>query len=119
MERLFTEIEMPLVFTLYDMERNGVKAEGEALKIYGGQLGERIVQLETEIYEEAEEKFNINSPKQLGTVQQYRAESAEYSGPDRAWQADTKGICTGGGIYFPGCRLFSDRASDPGTLLRR
>lgn len=68
MERLFTEIEMPLVFTLYDMERNGVKAEGEALKIYGGQLGERIVQLETEIYEEAEEKFNINSPKQLGTV---------------------------------------------------
>lgn len=68
MEHLFTEIEMPLVFTLYDMERNGVKAEGEALKIYSEQLGSRIVQLETEIYEEAGEKFNINSPKQLGVI---------------------------------------------------
>lgn len=68
MDRLFTDIEMPLVFTLYDMERNGVKAEGEALKIYSGQLGARIIELEKEIYEEAGEQFNINSPKQLGHV---------------------------------------------------
>ncbi len=68
MDRLFTDIEMPLVFTLYDMERNGVKAEGEALKIYGSQLGKRIEELEKEIYEEAGESFNINSPKQLGVV---------------------------------------------------
>lgn len=68
MDRLFDEIEMPLVFTLYDMERNGVKAEGEALRIYSVQLGGRITELEKEIYEEAGEQFNINSPKQLGIV---------------------------------------------------
>ncbi len=68
MEQLFTEIEMPLVFTLYDMEQNGVKVEGDALKAYGDQLWGRIVALEKEIYEDAGETFNINSPKQLGVV---------------------------------------------------
>lgn len=68
MDRLFYEIEMPLVFTLYDMEQNGVKVEAEALKFYGSQLGARIVDLEQEIYEDAGETFNINSPKQLGIV---------------------------------------------------
>ncbi len=68
MDRLFTEIEMPLVFTLYDMERNGVRIEAEALKYYGDQLGAKIVELEKEIYEDAGETFNINSPKQLGVV---------------------------------------------------
>lgn len=65
---LFEEIEMPLVFTLYDMEKNGVKVEAEALKLYGDQLGDKIVELEKEIYEDANEMFNINSPKQLGVV---------------------------------------------------
>lgn len=68
MDRLFMDIEMPLVFTLYDMEVNGVKVEAEALKYYGDQLGAKIVELEKDIYEEAGETFNINSPKQLGVV---------------------------------------------------
>ena len=68
MLHLFEDIEMPLVFTLYDMERNGIRAEGEALKVYSSQLGGRISELEKEIYEEAGETFNINSPKQLGVV---------------------------------------------------
>ena len=68
MDRLFTEIEMPLVFTLYDMEQNGVRIEAEALKYYGDQLGSKIVELEKEIYADAGETFNINSPKQLGVV---------------------------------------------------
>ncbi|MCI8712563.1 MAG: DNA polymerase I [Ruminococcus sp.] len=68
MDKLFAEIEMPLLFVLYDMEREGVKVEGEALKIYGEQLGGRIVELEKEIYGLAGETFNINSPKQLGVV---------------------------------------------------
>ncbi len=59
---------MPLVFTLYDMERSGLKVEAEALKYYGDRLGAKIVGLEKEIYEDAGEKFNINSPKQLGVV---------------------------------------------------
>ena len=68
MSRLFHEIEMPLVFTLSDMERAGVQVEAEALKAYGDQLGGRIVELEQEIYDLAGEEFNINSPKQLGVI---------------------------------------------------
>ena len=68
MESLFREIEMPLVFTLYDMEKNGVKVEAEALRIYGEQLGGKIAELETQIYELTGETFNINSPKQLGVI---------------------------------------------------
>ncbi len=68
MYQLFAEIEMPLVFTLYDMEQNGVRVEADALKAYGDQLGGKIRELETSIYEMAGEQFNINSPKQLGIV---------------------------------------------------
>ena len=68
MERLFREVEMPLVFILYEMEQAGVKVEGEALKVYGDQLGARITGLEQEIYDMAGEEFNINSPKQLGVI---------------------------------------------------
>ena len=68
MKKLFDEIEMPLVFTLYDMEKNGVKVEAEALKIYGEQLGNKIVEVEKQIYELTGENFNINSPKQLGVI---------------------------------------------------
>lgn len=68
MKQLFDDIEMPLVFALYDMERAGVKIEAEALKYYGSQLGTKIVTLEAEIYQIAGEEFNINSPKQLGVV---------------------------------------------------
>ena len=68
MEKLFREIEMPLVFTLFKMEQNGVKVEGEALRVYGEQLGGKITELEKEIYELVGEEFNINSPKQLGVV---------------------------------------------------
>ncbi|MCI9439688.1 MAG: DNA polymerase I [Ruminococcus sp.] len=68
MYSLFTDIEMPLLFTLYEMEQAGVKIEGEVLKEYGNQLGARILELEKEIYGLAGETFNINSPKQLGVV---------------------------------------------------
>lgn len=68
MTRLFMDIEMPLAFTLFDMEQAGVKVKAEELKDYGQQLGGRISELETEIYEIAGETFNINSPKQLGVV---------------------------------------------------
>ena len=68
MTELFREIEMPLVFTLYEMEQAGIHVEGEALKVYGDQLGSRIVELEKEIYDMAGETFNINSPKQLGVI---------------------------------------------------
>lgn len=68
MQQLYQEIEMPLVYTLYEMEREGVQVNGEALKTYGENLSEKITELEQEIYQEAGEEFNINSPKQLGVI---------------------------------------------------
>ena len=68
MEKLYDEIEFPLVWTLYDMERAGVKILPDALQLYGENLQEGIRRLEEKIYEEAGETFNIQSPKQLGEI---------------------------------------------------
>lgn len=68
MWKLFKEIEMPLVFTLFDMEQNGVRVEADELKDYGNRLAVQISRLEQEIWQEAGEEFNINSPKQLGVI---------------------------------------------------
>ena len=65
---LFEEIEMPLSFVLYSMEREGVSVEKEALKEYGDALAVKIEKLENSVYEQAGEKFNLNSPKQLGEI---------------------------------------------------
>ena len=53
MEKLYREIEMPLVFTLDDMEKEGVRTDGAALKVYGEQLVGKIAELEQSIYEKA------------------------------------------------------------------
>ena len=68
MKALFDEIEMPLVFTLYDMEQEGIRVNAEELRKYGEALVGRIEELEHQIHEAAGEDFNINSPKQLGVI---------------------------------------------------
>lgn len=68
MKKLYDEIEMPLVYVLADMEKEGIRAEKAELESYGAQLTGRIAELETSIYEKAGETFNINSPKQLGVI---------------------------------------------------
>ena len=68
MWKLYKEMELPLVVTLFDMEVAGVRVDGEELKAYGEQLKVRIAEVEKAIYEAAGETFNINSPKQLGEV---------------------------------------------------
>lgn len=68
MDVLMRDIEMPLSLVLYDMEREGIEVRREELKAYGDALVERIDELEHSIYEQAGEKFNINSPKQLGEI---------------------------------------------------
>ncbi len=68
MLELYTGVEMPLVYTLFHMETEGIGVQREALKIYGDQLVGRIGELEQMIYAEAGEEFNINSPKQLGVI---------------------------------------------------
>ena len=68
MLKLFEQVEMPLLFTLDDMEKAGIRARAEELKVYGSQLQVRIEELEASIWEQAGETFNINSPKQLGVI---------------------------------------------------
>lgn len=65
---LYLSMEMPLVYTLYEMEQRGILVHKEALQEYGEQLVGRISQLEQDIYACAGEVFNINSPKQLGVI---------------------------------------------------
>ena len=68
MKTLFMDMEMPLLFTLSDMEKEGIRVNAEELKEYGQQLQVRIEELEKLIWEQAGEEFNINSPKQLGVI---------------------------------------------------
>lgn len=68
MQTLYDTIELPLVYTLSDMEKEGVHVDAEELKRYGEELAAQIAVLEKEIYEGAGETFNINSPKQLGHI---------------------------------------------------
>ena len=68
MYELYETIEMPLIFVLYDMQKFGIRVDKEALSDYSKVLVEKINVLEKEIYEEAGEEFNINSPKQLGVI---------------------------------------------------
>ena len=68
MRSLFDEVEMPLVFTLFDMEQEGMRVNAEELKAYGEALVDKISALEKNIHEAAGEEFNINSPKQLGVI---------------------------------------------------
>ena len=68
MQKLFLDMEMPLAYTLADMEKEGIRADAGILKEYAHQLGEKMRELEQEIYADAGEVFNINSPKQLGII---------------------------------------------------
>ena len=68
MRALYDKIELPCLFTLYEMEKNGVRVNKEDLKAYGERLMSRIETLTSEIYALAGEEFNINSTKQLGEI---------------------------------------------------
>ena len=68
MAKLYREVELPLSYVLYCMEREGIQADAQALKVYGDELASQITVLEKKIYEAAGEEFNINSPKQLAEI---------------------------------------------------
>ena len=68
MEKLYTEIERPLVFMLAEMEENGVAVDAEKLKAFSDELESEIHRIEDEIFAETGEEFNLNSPKQLGEI---------------------------------------------------
>ena len=66
--QLFSEVEMPLVPVLVTMERNGVALDTEIMRQMSHRLGEQLLQLETEIYNNVGHQFNINSPQQLSCI---------------------------------------------------
>ena len=68
LEELLYKIETPLIYVLADMEMTGVCIDNQALKDSSLKLREKLSQIEQEIYELAGEKFNINSPKQVGEI---------------------------------------------------
>ncbi len=68
LETVFHELEMPLVKTLAEMEVNGVKLNTVIFAGISEKIAARITNLEKTIYELAGEKFNINSPKQVGEI---------------------------------------------------
>ena len=67
-ERVFRDIEMPLLPVLAHMERQGVRLDCDALAETGRHFKERMSQLESEIFALAGHEFNITSPRQVGTV---------------------------------------------------
>ncbi len=68
LEPLMREIELPLIGVLAAMEREGLKLDAERLAAVGAGFGERIDQLEEDIYELAGEEFTIGSPQQVGRI---------------------------------------------------
>ena len=67
-EKLFYEIEMPLMPVLAEMEMNGVCIDTNSLAEISTQLTQRMLEIEKRIYELAGEQFNIASPKQVGDI---------------------------------------------------
>lgn len=68
LKRVFYEIEMPLLPVLYQMERAGIKIDGQYLRQLGKELTNRLASLQEEIWKSAGEQFNVNSPNQLKVV---------------------------------------------------
>ncbi len=68
LDGVMADMELPLCDVLADMEHIGCKVDRDKLHAFGRQLHERLLALETDIYELAGEQFNLNSPKQLGEI---------------------------------------------------
>jgi DNA polymerase-1 len=68
LERLYRELEQPLIEVLADMERSGVRVDPAALKTLEEELGADMEGLERKIFGLAGVEFNLNSPRQLGQV---------------------------------------------------
>lgn len=68
LNKLANEVEFPLISVLLDMEYTGVKIDDKGLKEISDELGGEIEQLRANVFKEAGEEFNLDSPKQLGEI---------------------------------------------------
>ncbi len=92
---LYSDVELPLVDVLIDMEKEGVRIDVEALRAYAAQLSDERSAIERQIYDLAGMQFNISSPKQLGEVlyeqlkvtdRPPRTATKQYSTAEEVWQ---------------------------------
>ncbi len=67
-QKLFEEIEMPLMEVLADMEIEGIRLDTDVLEEQSIKINKEIIELEKRIYQDADQEFNLNSPKQLGEI---------------------------------------------------
>lgn len=68
LDKVFSEIEMPLIPILATMEEAGIKIDCDQLALLAKRLSERVSQLTEDIYRQAGQEFNINSPAQLSVI---------------------------------------------------
>ncbi len=68
LDRLFFDVEMPLIEVLWDMEAWGIKVDEKFLRDFSREVKDKITNLKEDIYKAAGEKFNINSPQQLSRI---------------------------------------------------
>lgn len=68
LDKLYYEIEEPLIKVLVDLEYEGIKVDVDFLQVYSVELSKEILKLENTIYEQVGVKFNIGSPKQVGEI---------------------------------------------------
>jgi len=68
LDQLFDQVELPLIEVLAAVENYGIKVDADSLQVMSDDLGAKIEILLAEIYQCAGEKFNVNSPKQLGVI---------------------------------------------------
>jgi DNA polymerase-1 len=68
LDELYRQLELPLIPVLVDIERAGVLLDGPALQAQSGTVEKELARLAAEIYAQAGEEFNINSPKKLSEV---------------------------------------------------
>ena len=68
LNRVYLEIEMPVMEVLYTMERQGVLLDCALLETQSRELGEKMIELESKVHLEAGQPFNLNSPKQLQEI---------------------------------------------------
>jgi DNA polymerase I-like protein with 3'-5' exonuclease and polymerase domains len=68
LQRVYHDIELPTSVVLQKIERNGVLINKDLLNAQSNEIGKRLLELEQNAYELAEQPFNLNSPKQLGEI---------------------------------------------------
>jgi len=68
LEKLFFEVEMPLIYVLVGIERWGIKLDIQMMEDLSKEVDKRLEELKREIFKIAQEEFNLNSPQQLGRI---------------------------------------------------